>query len=179
MHVVTPAEQVIPDAPYLRSAILPDDKTYDNPYVQRNAHNMGQIWSAFLWETRKEVGEDFDKTVYQSLHYLNAGSDFGDAIEALMLADMDANPSFAASGDDTDPEVTGHLSGTSCGLDIATIAASSIVEEPEPKYDKGPLLFQACGQIANIKPMYSLILLLFSLSFPLILPVFNRKHFRR
>lgn len=192
------AEQVVPDAPYIRTAKIDNDRKYDNPYVQRNTHSLGQIWSAFLWETREKLGESFDTTVYQSLHYLNAGSTFGDAIEALMLADVDANPSFAASPDDADAAVTGpnkceilgaavnrgyisyltHLDGKSCGLDMDSIAAQSAAKN-ESKYDDGPLLFKACGQIKESNNPISLIILAISLLTPLLLPLIFRNEVRR
>lgn len=183
------AEQVVEDGPYLRTAQIDDDKTYDNPYVKRNSHSLGQVWSAYLWEMRTAVGAKFDDTVYQSLHYLNASSGFGDAIEALLLADRDQSYNQLLESDESDSNGFGphrcdilhnavrrgyagtlsHLDASDCDINIA-----SLQPPPKKKGDEGPMVFRACAQISHTAPFGLNILLILLGLFPLI----SRKIFR-
>jgi hypothetical protein len=136
------AETALPNKAYLRTAILDPERRYDNPYVERYPHTLGEIWSAMLWQSREKLGTNFDRIVYRSLQYLDKTSDFEDALLALFNADRDLNPKTSQDGkmslygesqchliqsaiDRGFVEFIRNVDGSACGIDIETEVAQN------------------------------------------------------
>lgn len=74
------------DSGYLRTLnntkVFPDD-------LQQNVHDDGEIWSATLWDLRKELGkETADQLVFHSLKFLPEKSLFKDGLVAILSVDQ-------------------------------------------------------------------------------------------
>lgn len=85
-------ETVRPGAPYLRTALLDKDSRFDNPGIRQEAHTLGEVWSAFLWQVRVAVGPEADSLVFQSMNYMAPTSGLRDALIGLLNADRDLVP---------------------------------------------------------------------------------------
>lgn len=182
-------DTVVPDAPYLRTALIPENKRYDDPNQDRTAHYLGQYWSAVLWDLRERLGAEGDEMILASLSYLPEQATLTDAFVALLYADHNIFP----TGND---EYRGEnycailergiargfthamrsLDGSSCGLDLAQIASQRDAEiAPAKKSSRDPLgdIIPACGALAKEGQSLRWFALL-CLSFPLMPLLFRR-----
>lgn len=160
-------ESIRPDAPYLRTALLPSDVRFDDPSISQSVHYQGQLWSAVLWEIRAKIGPKFDISVYESLRYLSPSSGLRDALFGLLSADRD---NFPLAVDAAEYDVFGtnkcailkiaidrglatfleKVDGGSCGFDLTDLAqqsrdftASKAPQEPEKSHNY--FLARACS----------------------------------
>ena len=74
------------DSGYLRTLnntkVFPDD-------LQQNVHDDGEIWSATLWDLRKQLGKQIaDELVFHSLKFLPEKSLFKDGLVAILSVDQ-------------------------------------------------------------------------------------------
>jgi hypothetical protein len=180
------AETTLPGKPYLRTALLDAERRFDNPYIRRSPHDLGEIWSAFLWKARQGIGPSFDKVVYRSLEYLDRNSDFEDAILALLSADRDLQP--LATGDREFglfgtakcvllgtavergfQEFVRTIDGNSCGLDLTSVTTPkfSRPRDSDLPPEQKPL---SCGVITGSTDQsgMSILFLIMSLLLPTI-----------
>lgn len=148
-------EATIIPAGALRTALMPEDQRYDDVDQPLTSHYRGQYWAAFLWDLRTQIGPDADRLVMRALSYLHSESGIADMIAGLLTADREL---FA---DDTHEcliykrAVTrgfvrqmAQFDGTSCGLDLAQLAAQRTTEldATRPRATA-----QWCGVVASRK----------------------------
>lgn len=81
---------LVPDRPYLRTAILDAHDRYDQLPKDAPAHQKGQYWSALLWRLRDYNNDDQAAVANQMLHYLPPQPTLRDALVALLHAQEDA-----------------------------------------------------------------------------------------
>ena len=147
----------------LRTALLPDTARFDSFALDRSLHVRGQVWSAMLWELRTQIGESFDRTVYESLPYLGPDSGFRDAIIGLLHADQALNRGIdrcrilEVAVRRGYAMVLGELDGSACGLDLADLAKQSLAyferyrpprEDVQPTLEDG-VRATLCGSIQD------------------------------
>lgn len=115
----------------LRTAALPREVRFDSFSEKNSVHQLGQIWSAFLWDLRQELGEIVDQIVYEGLAYLGPQSGIRDAIVALISADASLHEGrhrchiLDAAVERGFGLVLGELDGSRCGLDLTQISIES------------------------------------------------------
>jgi hypothetical protein len=185
---------------YLRTAALDASLRYDDPKVNQrwSAHKLSQLWSAVLWRLRQNLGASAaDQLVFASLRYLGPKSGFADAFLSLLNADRDLSPLAINDAEEgvygqnkckiLDAAVErgfslylGDYNGSSCGLDLATLAKNSAANlDKEPSKKKNfPILGQTCGVTGYTAPAphskqeyLTFLMMLCLLLGPLLLPV--------
>lgn len=150
----------------LRTALLDDSARFDSFAIGQSPHRRGQVWSAMLWELRVQIGETFDRTVYDSLPYLGPSSGFRDAIVALIHADqaltggIDRCRILEVAVRRGFGLVLGELDGAVCGLDLHELARESQERlkhhQAAPNEDKATwedgVRKQICGVVRTSNP---------------------------
>lgn len=82
------AESVHPREPYLRTADLPAGLRYDRASYTARVHELGQYWSAVLWDLHQSIGaEEFAQAVFRSIDLMPEDAGFSDAFLALVTVD--------------------------------------------------------------------------------------------
>lgn len=115
----------------LRTAALPAQTRYDTFRADRSAHQLGQIWSALLWDLRLELGDMVDQMVFEGLAYLGPQSGLRDALISLLSADASLFEGrhrcniFEAAIKRGFGLAMAELDGSACGLDLKAISLES------------------------------------------------------
>lgn len=159
-------DTVVPDAPFLRTALIPEENRFDDPDQDRAPHHLGQYWSALLWDLREKLGAEGDELLLQSLTLLPDHAQLTDAILALLHAD---SAIFPRSDEQTRGEnyclilnraiargfskSIRDVDGSPCALDLATIAAAreSEISVGKKSGSRDPLaqIIPSCGVITQ------------------------------
>lgn len=139
------AESILPGSSYLRTADLDSERSFDDEKDYMEGHQLGQFWSAFLWDFYQDQGDTALTLITRSLFYWNPRMSLTEAFLALLHADDELSLSahrctiLAMAHARGFLAATANLDGTSCGLDYS-------YEQPEPSQaaQKNSL---ACGAI--------------------------------
>lgn len=135
-------ETIKPGASYLRTALQSKDLRFDDPRISQEAHVLGEVWSALLWDMREQIGSDMDYIAYHALPYMSARAGYQEAIIGLLNADRDLYPLVSS---DADYQAFGihkceiieaavarglatyieNVDGVSCKLELASLANES------------------------------------------------------
>ena len=168
-----------PGAISLRTGAQGPEGRLDNPNFPKQRHQVGQIWSAMLWDLRSQIGaKAADAIVFHGIDYLSSGAGYSEALLGLLQADRDIHPRAAA-----DPEfgiygefkcqIIKHgvargfaqlmekIDAASCNLDMKQLAAESraysdsIKKSGEKKGQKVGFSFAGinCGTIGTATGM--------------------------
>ncbi len=180
-------DTVVPNAPYLRTALIGEDKRFDDPEQNRAPHHLGQYWSALLWDLREKLGAEGDELLLHSLTFMPDRAQLTDAMLGLLHADSSLFPSAADATRGENyclileraiargfTKAIRNVDGSACGFDLVKIAADREAEiTVETKGSRDPLarIIPVCGVIdANHRSLRWLAMLCLILPFiPLLL----------
>ena len=193
------AESVQPGKPWIRTAALDRGLRFDDPHNTSESHQLGQFWSAVLWQLRGEIGTGMDQIVYNALAYLPPAAKISDFFAALVNSDRALHPisTSAATGmnfcgilhaglDWGFAQSLKGLDGSTCGLDLTQAAADSVKwrndqrksSDSSPTEEKKELL-KSCGSFgvaaANSSVGWLFLLPLLALT----LRMTHSRHFRK
>lgn len=182
-------ETVVPNAPYLRTALISENRRYDDPNQDRTSHHLGQYWSAVLWDLREQLGSEGDEMILTSLSYLPEQATLTDAFVALLYADNALFPTTDKYRGENYCTILKRaiargfthavrsLDGSSCELDLAQIASQRDAEiVPPQKSSRDPLahIIPACGALSHGGKSFRWFALL-CLGFPFLPLLFGRR----
>ena len=166
-------ETILAGKPYLRTAKIDKDQgfyvRFDDPTTRQDKYFKAQVWSALLWDLRKENGSSFDELVYHSLNYIGAAAGYREALYGLLNADRDLNPlkeseaEYQIYGSNKCQIMnfaikrgyavyTEDLDGDSCGIDLELLGKKSrefTDEKENPVFDTKPFMPIKCGAITH------------------------------